>query len=78
MNIIIDAHFPRKLVLIFREVGFIAFHTLGMPEQNRTTDQQILAFAEEHDCIVMTKDADFVDSYHLYNKPNKAIIGFYR
>lgn len=69
MQVVIDAHFPRNLVWLFQEVGVLAFHTLGMPNQNQTTDNQILDFADLNDCVVMTKDADFVDSFYLQNRP---------
>lgn len=74
MNVIIDAHFPRNLVWLFQEFGFYAYHTLGLPNQNFTTDNQILTFAEVHDCVVMTKDADFVNSFYLQGRPKKLLL----
>lgn len=74
MKVIIDAHFPRNLVWLFDEFGITAYHTLGMPNQNQTTDSEILDFANQYDCIVMTKDADFVDSFYVQNRPNKLLL----
>lgn len=73
-NIIIDAHFPRNLVWFFQEFSVNAYHTLGMPNKNQTTDSQILDFADTHNAIVMTKDADFVDSFYLQNRPKKLLL----
>lgn len=78
MNVVIDAHFPRNLVWLFQEFGVNAYHTLGMPNQNQTTDNQILDFAENNDGVVMTKDADFVNSFYLQGRPKKIITHFYR
>lgn len=74
VNIIIDAHFPRNLVWLFQEFAINAYHTLGMPNKNQTTDSQILDFADMHNAIVMTKDADFVDSFYLQNRPKKLFL----
>jgi predicted nuclease of predicted toxin-antitoxin system len=40
-------------------------HTLDLPDQNRTTDQQITGISVNDQRIVITKDADFVTSYLL-------------
>lgn len=74
MNVVIDAHFPRNLVWLFQEFNINAYHTLGMPNQNQTTDNEILDFADEYNAIVMSKDADFVDSFYLQNRPKKLLL----
>lgn len=74
MNIIIDTHFPRNLVWLFQEFGVNAYHTLGMPNQNYTSDNEILDFANDNNCVVMSKDSDFVDSFYLQNRPKKLLL----
>lgn len=74
MNIIIDAHFPSSLVWLFDGFGISAYHTLDIPNQNQTKDSEILDFADGHDYVVMTKDADFVDSFYVQNRPKKLLL----
>ena len=71
MNFLIDAHFPRRLVRFLQHYGHTAYHTLDLPQQNRTDDAEIIAFAEAHNCVVMTKDSDFVDAFYLQHRPQK-------
>ena len=71
MNFLIDAHLPRRLARILQEYGHIAYHTLDLPHQNRTDDDEIMHFADMHDCIVATKDSDFVDAFYLQHRPQK-------
>ena len=42
---------------------------------NRTVDTAIIEKADIEDRIVITKDADFLDSYLLYGKPAKLLLG---
>lgn len=71
MNVILDAHLPRRLTRFLQTAGHIASHTLDLPHQNRTNDQDIMHFADTHDGIVITKDADFVDAFYLQQRPQK-------
>ena len=65
MNWLVDAQLPSRLAQRLRERGEDAIHTLDLPDGNRTTDAVILAVAARDDRVVMTKDADFVASFHL-------------
>ena len=71
MNFLIDAHLPRRLTRLLQEYGHSAYHTLDLPRQNRTDDDEIMQFADAHDCIVTTKDSDFVDAFYLQHRPQK-------
>ena len=71
MNFILDAHLPQRLVRLLRHHGHQAFHTRELPQQNQTGDTEIMQFADAHDCIVVTKDADFVDAFYLQHRPQK-------
>jgi predicted nuclease of predicted toxin-antitoxin system len=71
MHIIIDTHLPRRLVALFQRAGHDATHTLDLPDQNRTTDQAIMHFADTHAAIVLTKDSDFVDAFFVQHRPQK-------
>jgi predicted nuclease of predicted toxin-antitoxin system len=69
MNFLVDAHLPRRFVFYLRQVGHDAIHTLDLPNANRTSDADIIQMAIQEQRIVITKDADFVDSHLLQGRP---------
>lgn len=74
MNVLVDAHLPRRAAGWFAAAGCDAIHTLDLPDGNRTTDTQINDLAERDGRIVVTKDADFVDSHLLRGRPAKLLL----
>ncbi len=71
MNFLIDAQLPHRLAHILQQYGHNVYHTLDLSEQNRTEDHEIMRFADANDCIVITKDSDFVDAFYLQHRPQK-------
>lgn len=71
MNFLVDAHLPRRVCRILESYGHTAIHTLDLPQQNRTDDRNIMHYADTNDCIVTTKDSDFVDAFYLQKTPQK-------
>lgn len=74
MNFLVDAHFPRRLVHKLRDAGHDAIHTLDLPDKNRTTDESINDLSVRENRIVITKDADFVNSFLLDQRPRKLLL----
>jgi predicted nuclease of predicted toxin-antitoxin system len=74
MNFLVDAQLPRRIVLRLREQGHDAIHTLDLPDGNRTSDAEILAISARDRRIVVTKDADFVNSFTLARQPEKLLL----
>ncbi len=74
MNFLVDAHLPRRLVRRLQEAGHDALHTLDLPAGNRTTDNEINALSLRENRVVITKDADFVNSYFLAGQPYKLLV----
>jgi predicted nuclease of predicted toxin-antitoxin system len=74
MKFVIDAQLPRRIALMLREQGHDAVHTLDLPEANRTTDSAILDLAAREGRVVITKDADFVNSFLLSGRPEKLLL----
>ena len=74
MNFLIDAHLPRHLALLLREHGYDAIHTLDLAEGNRTTDNRINEISESERRVVITKDADFVNSFFISKRPYKLLL----
>ena len=74
MKFLVDAHLPRRLALFLQQAGYDAIHTLDLARGNRTPDELInhISLAEQR--IVITKDADFVDSFWLRQEPWKLLL----
>jgi predicted nuclease of predicted toxin-antitoxin system len=74
MNFLVDAQLPRRLAHHLREAGHDARHTLDLPNQNRTTDDEINELSAREQRIVVTKDADFVNSFYTSHMPYKLLL----
>ena len=74
MNVLVDAHLPRRMTAWLTAAGCDARHTLDLPNANRTTDEQINDVAAREQRVVVTKDADFVDSHLLRGRPPKLLL----
>jgi predicted nuclease of predicted toxin-antitoxin system len=74
MNVLVDAQLPRRMTAWFAAAGCDAIHTLDLPDANRTTDEHINDVADREQRVVVTKDADFVDSHLLRNRPPKLLL----
>lgn len=58
---------------MLREEGHDALHTLDLPNGNRTTDEEINELSIRDSRVVISKDADFVDSFLLAQRPYKLL-----
>ena len=74
MKFLVDAQLPRRLVSRLREAGHEAIHTLDLPLGNRTPDSVINELSVREGYVVVTKDADFVNSFHLHHRPYKLLL----
>lgn len=74
MRFLVDAQLPQRFAAWLRDQGHDALHTLDLPEGNRTTDATITAISGRQGRIVVTKDADFVDSHVLRHEPRKLLL----
>ena len=74
MKFLVDAQLPRRLASLLQIQGHDAIHTLDLPAANRTSDQEIIRFADIEQRVVITKDADFVHSFHIDREPKKLLL----
>jgi predicted nuclease of predicted toxin-antitoxin system len=74
MKFLIDAQLPRLMISRLREAGHEAIHTLDLPLGNRTPDFIINELSTHEGYVVVTKDADFVNSFHLHRRPHKLLL----
>lgn len=69
-----DAQLPRRVAHLLRAAGHDAVHTLDLPGANRTTDDEILELAAREQRVVVSKDADFVNSFVLARRPERLLL----
>ncbi|MGB2924868.1 MAG: DUF5615 family PIN-like protein [Limnothrix sp.] len=74
MKFLIDAQLPKRLAHFLNQAGYDAKHTRDLPEQNATPDSYINDLSLQEQRIVVTKDADFVESFFLQDKPYKLLL----
>ena len=73
MKFLVDAQLPRRLSGLLKSLGHDALHTLDLPEQNQTPDEKLRRLASDGQMVLVTKDADFVDSFLLRGLPPKLL-----
>jgi len=74
MKFLIDAQLPRRLAHELVLAGFQTTHTLDLPQGNRTTDQSLITLSLKEQCVIVTKDSDFVESFLLKREPWKLLL----
>jgi len=74
VKFLVDAQLPRRLISRLRDAGHEALHTLDLPLGNRTPDSVLDELSLREGYIVITKDADFVNSFLLYHRPYKLLL----
>jgi predicted nuclease of predicted toxin-antitoxin system len=74
MKFLVDAHLPRHLSFLLQHHGYDAVHTLDLEKGNQTSDTEINNISGCEQRVVITKDADFVNSFLLTNLPYKLLL----
>lgn len=74
MKFLVDVQLPRRMAHLLRQAGYDALHTLDLPNTNRTPDEEILEVAAREQRIVVSKDADFVNSHLLRGRPERLLL----
>ncbi len=73
MKFLIDAQLPKTPAYSLREKGFDVVHTSELPDGNDTTDAEINRLSLTESRIVVSKDADFYDSFTAKKEPYKLL-----
>ena len=71
MKFIARAHLPKSLAYFLRENGYDVVHTSELPDGNDTPDDEINRLSLAENRIVISKDADFYDSFTGKKEPYK-------
>lgn len=74
MRWLVDAQLPKRIASALNHRGHTATHTLDLPNANATTDTQVIEFAASNSAVVISKDYDFVNYFHLTGKPRLLLI----
>lgn len=74
MKFLLDAQLPYKLAEILRELGFDTLHTFDLPQQNTTSDSEIIRLVTPGGRVVVSKDTDFLQSYLVKQQPQKLLL----
>ena len=74
MKFLVDAQLPVRLAKFLQANGYDTLHTRDLPQQNATSDTAINDISIEQERVVITKDADFVDSFLTIQKPSKLLL----
>ena len=74
MKFLVDAQLPQHLAQELTLAGHDTLHTLNLPHGNRTRDEELAALATREDRVLITKDSDFVTTFHLRHSPPKLLL----
>ena len=74
MKFLVDAQIPRRFANWLNEAGHDALHTLDLPRKNLTSDSEIIVRAKQDGRVVVSKDADFVQSFLITGEPALLLI----
>jgi predicted nuclease of predicted toxin-antitoxin system len=74
MKFLFNAQLPRRLVKRLVENGHDAIHTLDLPDENRTSDEYIIATSIREQRTLVTKDGDFVAAYTTRQGPYRLLL----
>lgn len=67
LNFLCDVHISLKIKRALGSLGYVAKHANELPNSDTSTDKEIAQYCLENDCILISRDYDFVDSY-LFKK----------
>jgi predicted nuclease of predicted toxin-antitoxin system len=74
MKFIVDAQLPTALSKFLTIKGFDVIHTDDLPNKEFSTDKEIREISFKEERIVITKDADFLDSYYITGVPERLLL----
>ena len=74
MKFIVDAQLPKALSDFLCSKGHDSIHTLDLPDKNKTVDGYINDLSVREDRIVISKDADFLETFLLKKVPPRLLM----
>ena len=75
LRFLVDSQLPKRLAdFLAFHTGCDCLHTLDLPAANQTQDGSTTRLSMAEQRIVITKDADFVNSFLLHGQPYKLLL----
>jgi predicted nuclease of predicted toxin-antitoxin system len=74
MKFLVDAQLPVRLSYLLKSMGYDSIHTKELILRNATPDTEINMISISQQRIVITKDSDFWDSFHIQQQPYKLLL----
>ena len=69
LRFLIDTQLPPKLSNLLNQWGFDSIHTTYFPDGHLLNDKAIREIAVNDNRIIVTKDSDFFDFFHVKVPP---------
>jgi predicted nuclease of predicted toxin-antitoxin system len=73
MKFLVDAQLPRRLARSLSAAEHDALHTLDLPLGNATSDRELCEVCLREQRVLVTKDADFTNSFFLKREPHRLL-----
>jgi len=73
MKFLCDVHISYKLVKTINDLNYECIHVNDILDKWFTSDSVIAKYADDNNFIIITKDADFRNSFFVKNTPKKLI-----
>lgn len=73
MQFLCNVHISLKIVKFLNSKNYNCIHVNSILDKWYTKDSAMANYSDENDLILITKDADFRDSYFLKNTPKKLL-----
>jgi len=73
MKFLCDVHIAYKVFKYLKTINPASLHINEILNKWHTSDNDISNYADENDFVVVSKDADFVNSYFIKQSPKKLI-----
>lgn len=73
MKFLCDVHISYRLAKHIQNAGHTAIHVNTILDKWLTKDNDIAAYADTNDLIIISKDADFRDAHFINKSPRKLI-----
>jgi predicted nuclease of predicted toxin-antitoxin system len=74
VKFLIDAQLPKQLSDFLKLEGHNSLHTIELPKENDTTDNELLSISSKEKRIIVSKDSDFLESFIVKKVPDKLIL----
>ncbi|MEL6534596.1 MAG: DUF5615 family PIN-like protein [Bacteroidota bacterium] len=73
MKFLCDVHIPIRISKRLEDLGYPTTHANRILQKWNTPDEDLARFADENNCILISKDQDFKQSYLVNQTPKRLL-----